>query len=379
MSRRNIVLIDHEPYSTRRRELFYIDELRASGYNVAVWDISQLVFPGMKVTDEITESYLKKLSTITDLKAALNHTDINDTIFIVECISNWKTRKIFLLLSEYRCVTVRIDMYANTIIKESLSEKLKRFLSGSFFKIIQGKIFFIAKKLYYKYHHIHFPCYYLSSSAIVNRTYQINHPDYEKYKYLPHPPAVNGKYIVFLDTYFPYHPDLKHFYQFSNDNITACAKKYHDSLNEFFSFLENKYQMPVIIAAHPKSAYTGEEFGGRKTIKYQTDNLVANSSLVVMQTSNSISYVALANKPIVFILTDASNQIPRYKYATQLLAQLFNKKAYNIDKMRNRYSEIDCSQIDDDKRNAYIYTYLTSKDTENSKNIDVIKSVLKQI
>ena len=60
MSKKNIVLIDHEPYSTRRRKLFYIDELISAGYNVAVWDVSQFVFPGMKVTDEITENYLKK-------------------------------------------------------------------------------------------------------------------------------------------------------------------------------------------------------------------------------------------------------------------------------------------------------------------------------
>ena len=116
MSRRNIFLIDHEPYSTRRRELFYIDELRASGYNVAVWDISQLVFPGMKVTDEITESYLKKLSTITDLKAALNHTDINDTIFIVECISNWKTRKIFLRFLFLATLSIKKEDYTSAVL-----------------------------------------------------------------------------------------------------------------------------------------------------------------------------------------------------------------------------------------------------------------------
>lgn len=379
MSKKNIVLIDHEPYSTRRRKLFYIDELISAGYNVAVWDVSQFVFPGMKVTDEITENYLKKLYTLENLKESLNNIDIDDTIFFVECVDNWKTRKVFALLSKYKCVTIRMDLYANTIIKETLSQKLKRFLSSCFFKIIRGKIFFIAKKLYNKRHHIQFPCYFLSSSAIVNRTHAINHPDYEQYKFLPHPPVIKGEYIVFLDTYFPYHPDLKHFYQFNSNNITACAKKYHDSLNNFFSFLEKKYKMPIIIAAHPKSEYTGKEFWGREIIKYQTNNLVTNASLVVMQTSNSISYVALANKPIVFILTDASNQIPRYKYATQTLAQLFDKNVYNIDKMKNNFSEIDYSPLDEKKRQSYIYTYLTSKETENSKNIDIIKSFLKQL
>lgn len=379
MSKKNIVLIDHEPYSTRRRKLFYIDELISAGYNVAVWDVSQFVFPGMKVTDEITENYLEKLYTLEDLEKSLNKTNIDDTIFFVECINNWKTRKVFALLSEYKCVTIRMDMYANTTIKETLSQKLKRFLSGSFFKIIRGKIFLIARKIYNKRHHIQFPCYYLSSSAIVNRTHAINHPDYELYKFQPHPSVVKGEYIVFLDTYFPYHPDLKHFYQFDSNNIIACAKKYHDSLNNFFSFLERKYKMPIIIAAHPKSEYTGKEFGGREIIKYQTNNLVTNASLVVMQTSNSISYVALANKPIVFILTDASNQIPRYKYATQTLAQLFDKDVYNIDRMKNNFSKIDCSPLDEKKRQSYIYTYLTSKETENSKNIDIIISFLKQI
>lgn len=379
MSRKNIILIDHEPYSIRRKKLFYIDELISIGYNIIVWDISQFIFPGMKVTDEITESYLKKLYTLKDLDKSLNNTNIDDTIFFVECVNNWRTRKVFLLLSKYNCVTIRMDMYANTIIKECLTQKLKRFLSDSLFKIIRGKILLIAKKIYNKYHHINFPCYYLSSSAITNRTHKLNHPDYEQYKFLPHHSVVKGEYIVFLDTYFPYHPDLKHFYQFNSNDIAACAKRYHDSLNNLFSFLEEKYKKPVIIAAHPKSEYTGKEFEGRKIIKYQTNNLVTNSSLVIMQTSNSISYVALANKPIIFIQTDASNQIPRYKYATQALAQLFNKNTYNIDKMKNNFFEIDCSLLDDDKRQSYIYTYLTSKETENCKNIDIIKSFLKQL
>lgn len=376
MNRKNIVLIDHEPFTKRRKRIFYINELIELGYHIEVWDLSQLIFPGMHLADEITESYLLKINSIKTLESKLQNCDIDDTVFFIECLSTWQNRKIFHLLAQYNCITIRMDLYANTTIKVPLWKKIKKLCSNSFFKIVNGKISAFTTRLYSKMYHIQIPHYYLSSSRFVNRTNKINHPDYELFKFTDHPSIINQKYIVFLDTYFPYHPDLKYFYNYKI-NVDVCAERYYGSLNRFFSFLENKYHMPVIIAAHPKSQYQGNEFEGRLIIKNQTDNLVIHASSVLMQTSNAISYITLANKPVAFIATDASNQFRRYKEATKLIASTLGKHVYNIDK--GNFNDIKIDQIEKNKRTNYIYSYLTSKETENKRNIDILKSILECI
>lgn len=378
MSRKNIILIDHEPYSIRRKELFYIDELIAAGYHVEVWDISQFVFPGIKLVDEITEDYLIKISSLFKIEELLKNIDIKSTIFIVEIHNCWHNRKVFRLLSHYQCTTIKMDLYANLFIKKTLSEKIRQFLLSVNLKILSSKTLALANIIYNKYHHIKFPSYYLSSSNLHHPDYRINHPDYEKYKFKTHVPIIENNYIVFLDTYFPYHPDLQYFDHFKESHVTTCADNYHTTLTKFFDFLETKHHMPVIIAAHPKSAYSGNEFGKRKIIKYHTDNLIINASLIITQTSNAISYITLANKPVIFVMTNVSNQIFRYKFMTQLLAKTLKKRAYNIDYISD-YTSIDDSQIDNNTRLNYIYNYLTSPETENIKNIDTIKSLLQKI
>lgn len=378
MSKKNIVLIDHEPYSIRRKELFYIDELIATGYHVEVWDMSQFVFPGIKLTDEITENYLIKISSLSKIKELLKNTDIKSTIFFVEIHNCWHNRNVFRLLSYYQCTTIKMDLYANLFIKKTLAEKICQFLLSFNLKILSSKISALANIIYNKYYHIRFPNYYLSSSNLHHPDYRINHPDYEKYKFKTHTPIIENKYIVFLDTYFPYHPDLQYFDHFNKNQVTICADNYHTTLTKFFDFLETKYHMPVVIAAHPKSAYSGNEFGKRKIIKYHTDNLIINASLILTQTSNAISYITLANKPVIFVMTNASNQIFRYKFMTQLLAKTLKKKTYNIDNIPD-YTCIDDSQIENKTRLNYIYNYLTSPETKNIKNIDTIKSLLQKI
>lgn len=368
---KNIVLIDHEPFTKRRREIFYIEELRQAGFHVEVWDISEYVFPGMRIVDSIDAAYVNKINTYNDFHRCLNEVDINHTIFIVECIKNWHTRKIYKLLSDKKCYTVKIDFYANTVLREPFQKKLKRLFSSAFARIIKGKAKSLILGCYNKWHHVRGFEHYLSSSAIVNRTGMINHPDYERFKFETHTQLLDKDYIVFCDNYFPYHPDFKYFFNYKE---MPDGKKYQAALNRFFDYLENKYQMPVVIAAHPKSDYTGEEFGNRQIIKYQTDNLIIHSSLVLLHSSNSISYAVLADKPIAFITTDGYNSVTVFKERMNLLTNLLGKRIFNLD--CDDYDLIDCSNIDKNIREKYIFTYLTSKQTESKRNLNVLYDLL---
>lgn len=362
-----IVIIDQEPYTTRRKELFFISEFIEFGYSVEVWDVSEYVF-GTKYSNESIE-YVKKIQNYKQLEKLFEVQDYNNTVFWVECINNWNTRKLYNALSKYNCKTLRVDLFANSALKEPLLFKLKRIYASSYSTLIEGKIYSLMYSFYRKINNIKgFDCY-LSSSALVDRTGKINHPDYEKFiNSLNEPPIINSKYFVFIDTYFPFHPDLIYYYKCKN---LPDGKKYHKSLRNYFDYIESKFKIPVVIAAHPKAKYQGNEFGTRRVIYGQTDNLVINSQGVIQHASNSISYVILKNIPITLITTQDYENVSHLSSRLKLLASLLRHPVYNIDSVG--YDKIQFAPFSDDVISDYVYTYLTSLETKSKRNIEIIQ------
>lgn len=371
---KDIIFIDHELFTKRRKSIFMIDQLQSSGYNVEIWDISNIVYPERLYPDELNEKYVRKIISISELESIIQSIDVNKKVFIVECFYEWNNRHIYKILSDYNCFIIKLDLYANTRLKESLFDKLIRIkserISDFFIKRFRVLLFYLYKKIY----HIKGFNRIISSSNIVFRTDKINHPDYESYiNELNNQPLINGSYIVFCDIYFPNHPELLPLFK-----KPPKQSEYLYALNNFFSFLERKYNMPVVIAAHPKSDYTGNEFEGRRIIKYNTSNLVLNSQMVLQHFSNSISFCVLADKPVLFFITNEMLELKQSVKYMHLLAKTLGKKVINIDKLTSD-SNIAISKLSESNRNDYIYSYLTSKETENRNNFDILNSLLRKL
>ena len=64
---KKIILIDHEPYTIHRGNIFYIDHLISCGFEVEVWDISAYLyyFNGYFVIDVI--AFTKKVNDFEKL------------------------------------------------------------------------------------------------------------------------------------------------------------------------------------------------------------------------------------------------------------------------------------------------------------------------
>jgi len=365
---KDIILIDHEPYSTRRRDLFMVDDFIRCGYKYEVWCLANYLFKGnYNVTDTLIVDYLKDIHTLDELESLISKVDVKNTIFIVECFNNWNNRKIYKLLSDYNCYTVKMDFYANTVIKKSSVIKIKQLFSRRWSQIILNKIESLNLFLYKKIFNVKDFKLIFTSSDIVKRTDKINHPDYERIHFEENTPIIKYNYIVFCDVFFPFHPDLKNFH---NEKGLPDGKSYQHTLTKFFDYLEYKYKMPVIIAAHPKATYKGYEFGNRKIIRNQTVNLVQNCKMVIMHNSNSISYSILTNKPVAFISTNDYENVTYIKHSLHLLATSLGLPVYNLDKIP--FEQVKILPINSDIRFKYIYTYLTSPETENKRNKDII-------
>ncbi len=137
---------------------------------------------------------------------------------------------------------------------------------------------------------------------------------------------------VFLDQYFPFHSD----FTFMGKKSLFNAEEYYGALCRVFDYLESKFGLKIVIAAHPRSHYDEKPdlFGGREVIRGKTIELVRNAEFIIAHNSAAINLAVLFKRPILFL---TSNQIIE-NYNNGLdeppvgwLASLFGKEAHNMD------------------------------------------------
>lgn len=368
---KKIIIICHEPLTKRIKSNFYIDDLIQEGFVVEYWDVSQYIFPGMKLTDQVEESYIVRLVDLSQIDAQLRKTDIAEVVFIVEVRNNWMARHLYKLLSDCNAYMVRIDMYGNTMLNIPLIRKIKNVQLVRAFDILNNRMQVELVKAYRSFCKVKDFDLLFSSSILFSNRIAINHPDYERY--ILEPNAAENGYIVFLDVYYPLHPDL--LYMLKKKGISPL--EYQQSLRSFFDALEKKYGKPIVIAAHPKSKYRGDEFGERKILKGKTTHLVKDADLVLLHTSNSVSYAVLYDKPIVLISNSEYNKVNYLVAAQKKLSAALNIPIFDIDKMD--IATFQDRKLDKQTRDHYIYSYLTSKETEGLQNREIVLNVLSNL
>ncbi|MBQ4236382.1 MAG: hypothetical protein II716_06070, partial [Treponema sp.] len=213
--------------------------------------------------------------------------------------------------------------------------------------------------------------YYLTSGSKHKCDQQINHPDYDDY--LLHKndaPFIKEKYICFIDTGFGIHPDEKFFDNIQGDNIA-----WQEKLSSFFTTIEKKYGIPIVIAVHPKVEYPETAFGGRQKIKYHTLNLVLNAEFVLQDMSNSLAFSIIANKKIGLIVTNEFWM--NYKDHLTQISQKTGIPLFNIDvEDPTKFSP---STINESLRISYINNYLFTDETKDKLTSSILIDFLKKL
>ncbi|PPB52723.1 hypothetical protein CDQ67_09685 [Campylobacter hyointestinalis subsp. hyointestinalis] len=187
----------------------------------------------------------------------------------------------------------------------------------------------------------------------------------------------NGDFILFLDQFLPYHPDLMTIPKQNRPN-NKTKGIYFKQINALFNNLEAKYCMPVVIAAHPVSSYKNDEFNGRLILKGISNELVVSCFGVVTHYSTSISFAVLANKPIIFLDNEMINNITKIQNP-QIVKRMADAVGGCYINLESSEIVAEFKEIDLTKYNRYKYDYLTSKDSENLNNKEIIAKWLKSI
>ncbi len=378
----------------RWQGMFCMDAL-ATKFDLEYWDCTDVCKPAYEASTVLYRDYTRIIKDREDMRNQLSRLP-KDTVILSHILLGGYNYELHRLISSYNKNRVGVDFWANSMyafLKET-TEQLDREKEGHFSSLHKKIDYYLSKIpiLFYGVKFIElgggekFRAFkdedkktrrYFKSLALYKpyqitvkpRTeYSINHPDYEKYLGIIQSnenPLIEGKYIVFLDQYYPKHPTLKT--ENPEVDFDVLAQPYYESLNSFFDKIEMQYKCRVIIAGHPIANYEHNPFGGRQIIYYKTAELVSASIGVLMHYSFSVSFPILFNKPLCLITNKALAPATEIKRNQQRFSTTFNQKIVNTDDVANVAGVV--TPIEDTIREKYINTFFDTSIKEKNEVI----------
>lgn len=359
---KSIIILEHEPLTPRLREAWMIDDLMNNGIEVEYWDLSAFTDIGMIYPNKISADFIKSISSFSEFRSLIRSIDVSKYIFFVEIAEGWCSFSLYQELKRNNCFCVKYELYASVAYPQK--HRTWNRLKLAFTKIgLYYKSFTLFNNLtgFFDYKDVFSPCNYRY------RTVPVNHPDYEKFVRTESYTQTN--YIVFLDIYYPLHPDYVKF----GDGYKN-PQHYWTIMNGFFDKVERKYNKEIIIAAHPKSEYAQGTFGGRRIIVGKTCELVKGCDGVIMHDSASINFAVLANKPVFmgFAKEQLNNELARQ--GAMALSNYTGIKIHNLDDITEE--EIEFKPLLPQMRDRFIYNMLTSEESKGKYNYEIVSQYI---
>lgn len=386
---KKIYFLKETPLSKWEYDRLGINLLKENGFEVEVWDCGPFLKPKyyQKIPDLNPDNLPDYSSFFTRDQMQKVISQLKDDCFVVCLIPYcFYAYVIYRAISKNRlkyCVSVvnPLPLSAKRGKLTLLFNKLKRF---TFPKL--GELLFMRTPFHYL--GIQPATMVLTSGekSISNYRYPINEKteilwlhawDYDVYlKDKTRPVQIDKNLGVFLDDYFPFHRDFSYLGIYT----PVTPKVYYQLLCNFFDFMENTYNVKIIIAAHPSSNYENHPnyFKGRAVIKGKTAELVRQSGFTMLHSSTSINFAVLFRKPIIFITT---NELQRswYKQIILSMATLFKKEVINLD---TKPFAIDFAKeltIDEQAYTNYQNTYIKKNGSEDGLFWQIFANRLKRL
>lgn len=380
---KRVIFFSTFPFNQRDFKRFGIKILENNGFDVEVWDLAQVASPRLfrnyVPPDNIVERQgLRRFSTVHEAVEAI--ASLSDEDFVVYGGGSYLMRDLPILQAlakvptEYAVITANafptgpLDIdgkkasHYHTVtnrIKNITTKKLAKYIENMMLTMIPHPLLGLkpaAIKLAGGASS-HNPPHPLTTAS-ETETYWIHAPDYDNYLDVKEngQEAVNN-YIVFLDSYVPFHPDIH------SSNVVAqqpfSPEEYYSVLCRFFDSVEAEMRCSVIIAAHPRAQYDKlpDYFNGRKVVRGKTCELVKGCRFSITQQSSSVNYAVLFQKPVLFVTWDSFNLVPFLARPLNILASWLNKTPINLSYVIN----IDWSKelkVDEEAYSNYSYHYI---------------------
>lgn len=343
-----IIYLGYLPLTQKIANDVCIFHLLKCGYNVVYWDLSYLFFKKMVAQDLSPVSSVKiiEVSTYSELAGLIKvH---SNSLYIVLMSFNGMLLRLFMHLNKYGCKTMTFNICS--IPFHLLSEK-----TSLLYKFHRIKVRNIINRLNYelmlfliRHRYLRYFDYVLTSGTMGNtyvrgfvkgnlkclyntQVLYFNTMDYNIFmNHKDHSSVLNYPYILFIDEYYPFHPDTLLF----EGKPKLDSDTYFKQLNAAFDVFEEKYSLPVIIAAHPKAIkYREKNFFNERIVFFgKTASLVENSEFVISHDSTALDYALFNMKPIVLLKSSAIQKaFPRNYNVINNLANMLDSYLYDMD------------------------------------------------
>lgn len=376
---KKVVYISYMPLTEKVERDWYISHLCLHGVQVEFWDVTALLFPGIKFQESLKKEFVVSVTNYNDFNSLITLQDIPQTNFVMLLNYEGRFNRLFRILTSNGCRLYFFE-WGNFPIKDrSNVAKLgkillqpKRLASSVLnrIRLISAKCLKLAKP---------FDVVFAAGTASMTKHPQteriiaVNLCDYDNYLLaIDTKTLISKPYALFLDINLAFQSDLKMIGWECVD-----AQLYRASLCRFFKMVEERFGVEVVIAAHPKACYDADYFEGRTILKAVTPELVKDAQMVISHHSTSISYAVLNSKPLLFIYTEEMNRIYADTVVSYIndFAEYLGQPVFNIDAL-TRSDQLYLTMPDSERYNQYKYNYLTSKESEGRLNRDIVLAEL---
>lgn len=400
MTKSAIIILVEAKFNKRDFERYGINYFQMKGYHVEVWDFSLLLTSiqkqiNHKIVDPVNFNNLFLINDKTDFFKRIGHLSKDDqlistvhintrSLFIYKEISKKDLSYSILRFNTIPNFTERIKIKAK---RNSIFQKVKKLNYSGIKEKIQKRIPLAQLGINPANYVILGTDKYNTSGFPVNsksKRIYTHSLDYELFRKLHNlKKSHNYNTAIFLDSYFPFHPDLID----KQEDQKINPSDYYPLLCNFFKYIEKQLLLKVVIAAHPRSDYNSfkkDYFGGREIIRGKTAELVMDSKLVLMHNSFSINFPVLFEKPIIFLTSKKIESLIDHRFIEPpsiiAMSEYFNSKLiyldnhYNINKddliinIIHKYHEFRNNYIKKpNSSNEYFWEIYNKSVTQNNK------------
>lgn len=385
---KKLIYIRYMPLTAKVFADFHMEEASKSGVEVEYWDFTAIFFKnqfGMEDSSHLAKT--RKFNSYVEIETVLkSEKSLQDTLFISIMTFEARISKLYKLLTKFDCQLAVFGRNMFPLASANKTSLLDKILKINFSKLIN----FIRNRMIrndiknglIKNYDIVFLGGKMGWLGIGNvrfdeiskaETVKINSDDYDNYLKLKDAEnLMNYDYILFLDEYLPLHPDTS---LFNIKNVKP--QDYYPELNDYFTEVEKQFNMPVVIAAHPKAIRYKEEdfFDNRQVYFGKTAELSKYAHFVIAHDTTSINYPIAFNKKLHLItsnnIEDGINSVHQnVLYFSKYLGcnyQYFNKK--------DKINLIDKVNLKNYKN--YKFDFQTWPETQNIETSEIFINFLK--
>jgi len=367
---KSVVYIISTPLSLRDYRRYAIEELINNNVNVEVLDISKLVYPHRYNGGNVQSCdfcNVLHVNSMQDLSLFVNQHRVDYMYIAIGSLP-----KTILFKLNNNGLKVAVQMWGAIPLAHS---RAHRFISRikKPIKISRKIITKFYEKL--KYGDIGYD-YYLSVSEVESKK-TIHCHSYDYYLHLlgdnknEDSSGLNNT-VVFLDQMLPYHPDF--ILSEANNNINS--REYYGKLNDYFSFVENKLKIKVVIAAHPRSVGVenySDLFHGRDVVIGKTNDLISKSLFTMTHYSTAINYSVINNKKMVYLL---SSELVSMGMKKQIELMSFETDSDIVDIDIDIDIDDGCYQSNNSKYKEYKRKYITQRCDDITNGQIIINELL---